>query len=90
MKKEIPLESDISINILFITELLIIKIIFEAIPERSFSDWSMGYSSISKKELNSINGMNDFFKGGTCLADIDSGRAKKLLKAFLGGRWRLN
>jgi hypothetical protein len=24
------------------------------------------------------------------LADIDSGRAKKLLKAFLGGRWRLN
>jgi len=67
----------------------IVRIIFEAIPERSFPDWSMGYSNISRKELDTIEGMNDFFDGGACLVDIDGGRAKKILKAFSAGRWRL-
>ena len=68
----------------------VVKIIFEAIPEKFFPDWSMGYSSISRSELEQIKGMNDFFVGQTCLADIDSGRARKLLKAFTNGRWRLD
>jgi hypothetical protein len=67
-----------------------VKIIFEGIPQRSFADWSMGYSPISRTEIATIDGMNDFFKGGACLADIDQGRAKKLLKAFSQGRWRLS
>lgn len=68
----------------------IVKIITETIPERHFNDWSMGYASISRKELEEIEGMNDFFRGSTCLADIDKGRAKKIITAFSNGRWRLD
>lgn len=67
----------------------IVKIITEAISRRHFNDWSMGYARISRSELEKIEGMNDFFKGSTCLADIDKGRAKKILTAFADGRWRL-
>lgn len=66
------------------------KIISEAIPTRQFSDWSMGYAAISSNELKTIEGMNDFFTKQNCLAKIDAGRAKKLLKAFAQGRWRLD
>lgn len=66
------------------------KIISEAIPIRKFSDWSMGYAAISSNELKTIEGMNDFFTKQNCLAKIDAGRAKKLLKAFAQGRWRLD
>lgn len=66
------------------------KIISEAIPKRQFSDWSMGYAAISSDELKTIEGMNDFFTEQNCLAEIDAGRAKKLLKAFAQGRWRLD
>ncbi|PWQ95681.1 BLUF domain-containing protein [Leucothrix arctica] len=64
------------------------KIIFEAIPKMFFSDWSMGYSSLSRSELEQMDGMNDFFVGQTCLSGIDQGRATKLLRAFSCGRWR--
>ena len=66
------------------------KIIFEAIPDMYFSNWSMGYSSLSRSELEKIEGMNDFFIGQACLADIDAGRARKLLKVFSNGRWHLS
>jgi hypothetical protein len=66
------------------------KIISEAISKRQFSDWSMGYAAISSDELRTIEGMNDFFTKQNCLAKIDAGRAKKLLKAFALGRWRLD
>lgn len=67
----------------------IVTIINEAIPHRQFADWSMGYAELSRSELGQIDGMNDFFEGRRCLADIDSGRAKKILDAFAKGRWRL-
>lgn len=65
-------------------------IISESIRKRQFSEWSMGYASVSAGELKKTDGMNDFFEGGNCLAKIDAGRAKKLLKAFAEGRWRLH
>jgi hypothetical protein len=49
----------------------------------------MGYASLTKSELGSIEGMNDFFQGSSCLTDLDKGRAKKILIAFSEGRWRL-
>ncbi|MBN2858102.1 MAG: BLUF domain-containing protein [Candidatus Delongbacteria bacterium] len=67
----------------------IVKIVNEAIPERKFKDWSMGYASLSKSELMKIDGLNDFFHGSSCLTDLDEGRAKKILIAFAEGRWRL-
>ena len=59
-----------------------VKIIQEPIPRKSFSDWSMGFSVISRQELGQIDGMNDFFREGHCYGELDSGRAKKLLDAF--------
>ena len=64
------------------------KIVAEAIPGRSFADWTMGFSQVSREELALISGTNDFFSGASCFLGLDSGRAKKLLSAFREGRWR--
>ena len=64
------------------------KIVAEAIPGRSFADWTMGFSQVSREELALISGTNDFFGGASCFLGLDSGRAKKLLSAFSEGRWR--
>ena len=64
------------------------KIVAEAIPSRSFGQWTMGFSQVSRKELALISGSNDFFSGSSCFIGLDSGRAKKLLSAFREGRWR--
>jgi hypothetical protein len=64
------------------------KIVAEAIPSRSFANWTMGFSEVSRKELALISGTNDFFSGSSCFLGLDSGRAKKLLAAFREGRWR--
>ncbi|MFW1678601.1 BLUF domain-containing protein [Pontibacter sp. JAM-7] len=67
----------------------LVKVIEEPIESRSFSDWTMGYSALSKEEIARAEGMNDFFKGDNCLVDLDEGRAQKLLEAFKQGRWRI-
>jgi hypothetical protein len=63
-------------------------IIREPIAERNFAGWTMGFASVSPEKLKTILGLNDFFEEGSCLAKLDSGRAKKLLAAFAEGRWR--
>lgn len=63
-------------------------IIREPISKRYFGEWSMGFSTVSPYELADIEGTNDFFHGGSCFTRIGPGRAKKLLTAFAGGRWR--
>ncbi|HEV2618368.1 MAG TPA: BLUF domain-containing protein [Acidobacteriaceae bacterium] len=63
-------------------------IVREAIAERAFAEWSMGFASVSPEKLRAVDGLNDFFRGGSCLAELDSGRAKMLLAAFAEGRWR--
>ena len=63
-------------------------IIREPIAERSFGGWTMGFSSVSPEKLRKIPGLNDFFRKGSSFADLDAGRAKKLLTAFAEGRWR--
>jgi hypothetical protein len=63
-------------------------IIREPISERSFADWTMGFSSVSQEKLRKIPGLNDFFRKGSSFTELDAGRAKKLLSAFVEGRWR--
>ncbi|MCG8634611.1 MAG: BLUF domain-containing protein [Desulfobacterales bacterium] len=65
-----------------------VKIIYEEIDERDFSEWTMGYSGVTRKELNNIEGLNDFFRSNRHFTDLDEGRAKVLLKAFKDGKWR--
>ena len=66
----------------------IVRIIQEPIAQRSFGDWTMSYAAITREELGTINGLNDFFEENSVFSQLDSGRAKKLLMAFQGGRWR--
>lgn len=66
------------------------KIIEEPISERDFEAWTMGYSAVSVSDLNLLDGFGDFFREGDTFNDLPAGRAKKLLAAFAGGRWRLN
>lgn len=66
------------------------KIIVEPIEERSFAEWTMGYSKITTKELAEIPSLNDFFTKGMSYLELGEGRAKTLLGAFKEGKWRLS
>jgi hypothetical protein len=63
-------------------------IVREPIAKRYFADWSMGFSSVTPEELRQVDGLNDFFRDGSCFVGLDGGRAKKLLASFAEGRWR--
>ena len=64
------------------------RIIHEPIVERDFGEWTMGYASLSVREMAEHAGVNDFFAQATCISQLGPGRAKKLLQAFARGRWR--
>jgi hypothetical protein len=66
----------------------VVLIVREPIASRSFSDWSMGFASVTAKDVAGIIGANDFFQKKTCFYELGAGRAKKLLAAFADGRWR--
>jgi hypothetical protein len=66
----------------------IVKLIQEPIDERSFGDWTMGLGSLDQDELGVIPGLNDFYRQGSCLWELEPGRARTLLEAFRSGRWR--
>ena len=64
------------------------RLIVEPIEERHFGEWTMGYPQISRKDLASIPGLNDFFSQGQSFNELGEGRAKLLLDAFRQGQWR--
>lgn len=64
------------------------KIIHEPIARRAFADWSMGFAAIDMAEFDELDGVNDFFQQGRSFTGLQQGRAKKLLSAFVAGRWR--
>ena len=68
----------------------ILKLIEEPIEKRDFSEWSMGLARMTRAELASLPGCNDFFRSGTLLASLSEGRARALLEAFRDGAWRRN
>jgi len=63
-------------------------LIREPITERSFGEWTMGFSSMSPEKLRKIPGLNDFFSQRSCFTELGAGRARKLLAAYAEGRWR--
>jgi Sensors of blue-light using FAD len=64
------------------------KLIQEPIEQRSFSEWTMGLGQPDRDELGAIPGLNDFFRQGSCLWELEPGRARTLLNAFRDGKWR--
>lgn len=63
-------------------------IVREPIARRAFADWSMGFAEMTASDFDDATGLNDFFASGSCLDQLNPGRAKKLLTAFAAGRWR--
>jgi hypothetical protein len=64
------------------------QIIREPIAQRSFGEWSMGFETVARVDVQRFVGANDFFGSAVCLEKINPGRARKLLVAFGAGRWR--
>ena len=65
-----------------------VKIIYEDILGRSFSDWTMGYSGAIREDLISTKGLNDFFEKHSNCLNLEKGRAKTILQGFKDGKWR--
>lgn len=66
----------------------VVTIIKEPLAKRSFGDWTMAFAEISREEFQRVDGLNDFFAEGSVLAQLGTGRAKKLVTAFGQGSWR--
>jgi hypothetical protein len=64
------------------------QIIREPVSQRSFGEWSMGFETVARADVQQLVGANDFFGSAVCLEGINPGRARKLLVAFGAGRWR--
>jgi hypothetical protein len=64
-------------------------IIEEPICKREFDQWSMGFYYISAEQLTEISRSSDLLLHDTSLVELDDGRTKKILKAFLKGHWRI-
>lgn len=63
-------------------------IIREVIARRAFADWTMGFAHLSVPDLDGLLGVNDAFDRGASLDRLGPGRARKLIGAFVEGRWR--
>jgi hypothetical protein len=66
----------------------VIKLIEMPIQDRSFSEWSMGFAKVTREELATIPGLNDFFGRGSVFTDLKPSKAQLLLEAFRDGKWR--
>src|SRR5271165_1962570 len=60
----------------------------ESIPERAFEGWTMMHKTLDPVEAGELIGEADYFKSPTWLAQLDPGRAKKLL-AVASLRWQM-
>jgi hypothetical protein len=60
----------------------------ETIEQRSFADWTMGYTRVALGELQDATGVNDFFADQSSFADMDSAKVKRLLELFRSGSFR--
>lgn len=66
----------------------VMKLIETPIEKRTFSAWSMGFAKVTRAELATIPGLNDFFGKGSSFTELEAGKAKMLLEAFREGKWR--
>ncbi|MFN3216497.1 MAG: BLUF domain-containing protein [Acidimicrobiales bacterium] len=67
----------------------VVLLIRETVEERTFGDWTMGWSELTTAQLASLPGCNDFFSSGSCFRALGEGRARQVLDGFRGGRWHV-
>jgi len=63
----------------------LVHVFDKSIPKRQFPNWSMGYQDMSDEMQAEVEGLNDFFSSKSCLADVDYGRALRILEVFAQG-----
>ena len=51
----------------------VIKLIEIPIEKRTFSEWSMGFAKVTRADLATIPGLNDFFGRGSVFSDLEPG-----------------
>lgn len=67
----------------------ITTIVRETAPRRSFGDWTMGYVGLGRDELSQAGDWARDLAEPDAITKLGASRAKKLLRAFAGGRWRI-
>jgi Sensors of blue-light using FAD len=60
----------------------------EQVEQRSFADWSMGYTAVKLGHINTAIGVNDFFGDHGSFTDLDSAKVRRLLELFRSGSYR--
>lgn len=60
----------------------------EPIDERSFVDWTMGYTHVSLGELQEATGLNEFFRDGDAFSNLNSEKVGRVLDLFRSGAFR--
>jgi hypothetical protein len=60
----------------------------EPIEQRSFADWTMGYTRVALGELRDGTGLNDFFSDDQSFSDLDGERVRRVLELFRSGAYR--
>ncbi|MFZ3118064.1 MAG: diguanylate phosphodiesterase [Variovorax sp.] len=63
-------------------------ILNEPLLARTFDEWSMAFTAMTRTELCAIEGLTDFFGDGATFMQLTAPQARLLLAAFADGRWR--
>ena len=64
------------------------RIVREPVDKRTFSEWSMAFTEMTRSELRAIDGIGEFFAHGAVFTQLDRERALRVMHAFANGRWR--
>ena len=60
----------------------------EPIEERSFGEWTMGYTRLSLGEIRNATGVNDFFRDVTSFTDLNDEKVRRIVALFRAGSFR--
>lgn len=66
----------------------IVLLLRQPITERSFADWTMGYTRVVLGELEDRMGVNDFFGDRDAFSDLGDAQVERLLDMFRSGSYR--
>ncbi len=66
----------------------VVCLLSELRDTRTFGEWSMAFTEMTRTELCAIEGLTEFFAGGATFVQLTAQRARLLLAAFADGRWR--
>ena len=66
----------------------VVLLLRRPITDRSFADWTMGYTRVVLGELEDRMGVNNFFSDRDAFSDLGDAKVEKLLELFRTGSYR--